>query len=716
MKGKNNNILFSFFRLGCIWEYLCQHNILYYDFHEDNFLFSKDGDFSVADMDDVEIVKFPEEIEKYANGLSNLYVNFGMELGAAFRYGFINAAGEIGNVLYDIMYNRNGMSALSITTVRKIDTNAETLSKIYSEWHSLVDDSFVKKITNKTYEYGEFSFIELMERNRNDYNEFKEKYKDNRDLLKHEYQVYFANGLTSENDFDIAASALTLCQIEFCNQQFFLAGYYYMVACERIVRNEAGLMSLKKDILYARYLFVSKFGQEETQRVYDYIFHETFRLRIQRSTENYFYEIWYWSDFSKDFLIEDYIKERSYGCYKCDDCNNIDFFDELIEKCGICGSKRIEKISLQEYINLKTNILTSEDTSASKKSFVDDTQNIEIHELKSVELIPIYVQMLNTYAKKGEYDAAIELGKQVEAFLQSNPNVYDEKGYVIEKAKAGGQIFCSTTTPNEVLKLFLEGTENVKNDYESYIYYKLCVLYDKKNNCTVALEYAEKLIKLANCSPRWLQQRYVECAYLLMKTYYEDKGDKKEALIYSNILFTYDMLDKIDHELSQNINCNEIRDTITSLMNIGNSNAKAGNISLAYSCYILALRMHIYHHGCRHPETALIYSNIAKLLATKKIYDEAYSFWGVSLMLLESSKIERYKEQISEIEMDISKCLSEADYYGSISKWKEEYMTEQTFNIFPEKRFENRESPDNKMPSIEISREELFKEYVVYNK
>ena len=103
-------------------------------------------------------------------------------------------------------------------------------------------------------------------------------------------------------------------------------------------------------------------------------------------------------------------------------------------------------------------------------------------------------------------------------------------------------------------------------------------------------------------------------------------------------------------------------------------------------------------------------------MASKKLYDEAYDFWAVSLMLLESSKIKQYKKQISEIEIDISKCLSESGYQGSVSQWKKECMTEQAFNIFPEKRFENNKSSDNETSIIEISGEEMFNEYVVYNK
>lgn len=718
MEEQNNNAFFGFFLLGCEWAILCRNNILYYDFHEGNILFKENGDLAVVDTDDAEIVEFPKEIRKYANGLINLYTNLGMDLGAAFRYGFTTVAGDVGCVLYDILYSRNELTALN-STIRKrqVDINAESLTKIYTKWNALVDESFVRKMTNGKYKYGEFSFIELMERNSEAYHNFKEAHKDNTDLLKHEYQVYFANGLFSENDFDVVASALTLCQIEFLRQQYFLASYYFCVARERITNNEDLLISLKNDLSYAVRLFISKFGQDGTQRLLAYVFHESFRLRIQRTIINYFYEIWYWSDFSREHSIEDFIEERQYGCYKCHDCNYVDFFDELIVECKSCGSKNIEQISLEEYISLEVSSLTSQSNDISKEGSVDHTHlKKKLPELDSAALIPLYIQAINTSECKNEYDNAIELAKCIEKFLHSNPNICDENGYVIEKARIGGQIFYSTITPNEVLKLFLDGTENVKNDYESYICYKLCVLYEKKNDRSTALEYAKRIIKLANCSPRWLHDNYIKCAYELLKNHYDDEDNKKEALIYSNIIFTYGMLNKIDNEFANNSNSSEIRNTIAILMDIGKSNASAGNISLAYSCYILALRMHIYHHGSRHPEAAIIYHNIAQLFAAKKLYKDAYSFWSVSLMLLESSKIKRFAEQISEIEKSILKLLSESTSHVTLSEWKKEWMAEWAFRVFPEKRFERKTSPDNKMPERKISSiEELLKEYSVYN-
>ena len=84
-------------------------------------------------------------------------------------------------------------------------------------------------------------------------------------------------------------------------------------------------------------------------------------------------------------------------------------------------------------------------------------------------------------------------------------------------------------------------------------------------------------------------------------------------------------------------------------------------------------------------------------------------------MLLEGSKIERYAEQISEIETSVLNVLSESTSHVTLSEWKKEWMAERAFNVFPEKRFERKTSPDNEIPKREISMEELLKEYVVYN-
>lgn len=713
----NNSILFNFFLLGCEWATLCRNSMLYYDFHKGNILANKNGDLSVVDIDDVEIAKFPEEMQKYANGLINLYANFGMELGAAFRYGFINAAGKTGNVLYDIMYNNNKLTSLkSVAKIRKVDINTEHLNKIYTEWNTLIDNSFVKNITDNSYKYGEFSYIELMERNLDDYHKFKEIYINNTNLMKHEYQVYFANGIYSENNFDIAATALTLCQLEFSNQQYFLAAYYLILAREIILNNEVFSVSLKKDIRFGEHLFVSKFGQEKSQKLLDYIFHETMRLRIERGIENYFYEIWYWEDFTRENSIEDFSLERWYGCYVCLDCNNVGFFDEELSICGLCGAKKLNQISLQKYIEIKINLLKTKSNDIPGQVITDDTSLLEeIPNIDRASLLPAYIQMVCLYEQKKNYDVAIEIARRIEFFLKDNPNICDKKGYVIEKAREGGQLFYSPIEPNNLTKLFLEETENVKNDYESYICHKLCNLYKENGNDTMALEYAHKTICLANNSPRWLQQTYVIYAYSLIKTYYDNCKKHNESLMYSNILFTYSMLDKMDKELSKDTKSIDIDDTIEALVTIGKSNSEVGNLHPAYSCYILALKMHIYHYGCRHPETAMIYSSIAQLLAIKKVYDEAYDFWAISLILLEGCGIERYKSQVLKIETDISRCLSDSDYQGDLSAWKEEWLKEKVFNVFPERRFEKMENEENGLPKIEISKEDILKQYTVYN-
>lgn len=714
-RPSENKILFSFYILGCRIAELCKSNILYYDFHDGNILFDKEGNCSILDLDDVEILEFPKEIEKYSNGIINLYTNFGMEYGAAFRYGLISVMGNIGQVLYDIMYNKHGLTVLeNIDKPRQV--NIENLNKMYMDWNSLVDNSFVKKVTNNSYQYYEFTFIELMQRNAIEFRKFKDTYKDNNKLMKHEYQTYLANAIRSENDFDIISASLTLCQLEFFSQDYFLAAYYYLLAREKTMNNEDFLMTLKDAMVYASALFVSKYGIEGSNRLFDYILHDTSKIRIQRGIiHNYFYEIWYWSDFAKEHLIDDFIVERLYGCYKCLDCNNMGFFDVEIKKCESCGSENLSKIPLLEYIALEKDRLMSLEDDISEESSEKATYiTADIPELNSVSLIPMYIQIISSCQREKEFDTAIELARCVETFLKDHPEVCDKKGYVIERAREGGQIFYSPSTPNMLAKFFLNITENVRNDYESYILHKISTLYEEKGDIESALKYARKIINIANNSPRWIKQDYIVHACSIEQAYCAVNGNHKKELIFANMLFTYKMLDMIDNEYSnENINWEE-KDTITNLVDIGETNANAENISLAYSCYMLALRMHIYRYGSRHPETAMIYSKLAQLLAIKKVYDEAYAFWGVSLLLLEKSKIERYNSQISEIETIILKCLSEVKYEGGLSDWKKEWMTDLAFNIFPEKRYEKNSSSENKIPKIEISKEDMLKDYIVH--
>lgn len=676
-------------------------------------LLNKQGKLSVIDIDDVEIAEFPKEIEKYARGLINLYSNFGMDVGAAFRYGVLTATGKVGYVLYDIMYNNHQLSCLgNIHDVRDVNIEYSDLNKIFIEWNDLVKNSFVKKVTHGTYKYREFSYAELMERNLHMYVDFKEKYKDDIDILKHEYQVYFANAVCSENKVDTLRAALMLCQLEFLKQRYFLAAYYYFVARKISLENEEYMKAFEKEIMYAGGFFVSKFGKEEGERILNYVSYESLRLRIDRILVNYFYEIWYWEDFSRLNEIEKYTKERKYGTYVCLNCGYINSYEDKLNICEMCGSQKLKEISLEEYIELKKDMLDFD-----KKGTIEEVDYFkeEIPILDNIELLPLYIQIVNFHEKKKEYEVAIKKAKCIESFLKDNVDIFDEEGYVIEKAKVGGQLFYSSIEPNEMAKFFLNGNDRVRNDYESYICHKLCVLYEKINDKMLAVKYAEKVINLANNSPRWLHQSYVKHAYLIMKKYFDEIGEKKDYLMYSNILFMYNMLDKIDKTLIENIESNVVENIIEDIMDIGSCNEHLDNIFIAYSCYILALKLHIHNYGIRHPEGARIYSNIAHLSAKKKRYEDAFLFWSVALLLLEKSGIERYMNQIGEIEKNIEKYLIESGYQKDIDIWKKEQLTDEVFETYVQRTLENAYKKGKELKKIEITEKERYREYTVYN-
>lgn len=705
--------LFGFFRLGCAYAILCRNNILYYDFHNDNTIISDSGDITIIDSDDMERVSFIENLEKYAKGIINIYSNFGMDFGAAFRYGFTCVAGEAGRVLYDIMYNNNELTCLNqITDSRKLNTQG--LAEKYEKWNILIDDSFVKKVTNNTYKYREFSFIELMERNSDVYNDFKQKHKDDTSLLMHEYQTYFANAFYSENIFDFVGAALSLCQIEFFNQQYFLSAYYLVISREVMASNEDCLTSLIPDLQHATYPFVNKFGENETKQLLLYIFHEVIRLRIQKKFANPFYEIWYWYDFSREHLIDDFLSERSYGCYKCIDCNYLGFFDNELLRCESCNSDNVCQISLEEYLELKEIHSKCDEDSCENSDISDVDATDNLPKLDNVSLIPIYFETISSYEKKLNYDKAIYFAKCVEDFLKNNLDICDDRGYVVEKANRFHKIFYSTIEPKQVLKLFLNEANDVKSDYESYVNYKLCVLYEKKGEYQMAYEYAQIIIDLANNSPRWLNYKYIRKACFIIKDFLDKLDNKIESLKYANFIFIYDMLDNLDGDFKKYDKNQEIYDTIHSLLNIGNSNADAENISIAYSCYTLALRMHIHHYGCKHPNSAIIYYNLGKLMISKKMYEDAYKHFAISLMLLEKSNIKKYKNSICKLEEMISEFLKESNYDGTLSDWKNVWMNDESFSVFPEKRLKKRDSDNNDSHIIEINLKELLNEFTTF--
>lgn len=715
MKNQQNyeTLLFNFFLMGCSWARLCRKNLLYYDFHRDNVIFMRTKGVRIIDLDDAEFLDFPKEIDTYAKALSNLFLNFGMDFGAAFRFGFITATGEVGTALFDLLYKNNGITPLNGPIVQK-QTEADNLQEIYAKWNELVDDSFVGKITNWNYEINEFSYIELMQRHHDEYKSFKNKYKNNYQLIRHEYQVYFANGLVKENDFDIVASALALSQFECIDQHFFLSAYYFFIFIERCLKDEGLRETVKGEEAIAQAFLLSRIGIDKSQQLIDYVKHETYRLRIQKFKTNPYLEIWYWSDFSKANSIEGFFENRHYGCYRCQDCDHIDFFDEDKDDsilCASCGSRRTEQISLSEYLRLLENKyrdqdvhdISANDNTLHAHSDIKDS----LPKLDNIAFIPLYISAVKQLEERNQYDDAIGILNQIDLYIQNNPSVLDENGYVIDTPMEAGGVFYSIIDPHKLLKLFSVENMTVKYDYESYIYYKRIELNDKKGDRISASQDALKLIEIANYSPRWVHESYLLRAYELLNGFYKEKGNNTEALTYSNVLFTYQMIEILENKHLKDADFDMV---INQFLNTGISNASAGNISLARSCLLFSLKMHIYFHGSRHPDSAVIYHHLAKVAVRKKLYEDAYRCWAVSLILLDVRK-EYFAELINDIEACISKSLSETGN-TTLADWKKKWMEEYAFSVFPEKRYEKHESDDSTLPHENVSPEELFREYV----
>lgn len=712
---------FGFFQLGCNWVDLCRQNILFFDFHEGNLIFDEDG-IKIVDIDDAKILEFPKEIEQFARGVIGLFINFGKEYGAAFRYGVCCEAGRIGQVMFDILYDKHGLTVVKSkceTSEKQLTVSTEKLIREYANWNKIIEDSFIRKMTDGKYEYDVFSYIELMQKNEYAYQTFKRTYGANSEAINHECQVYFANGLSSGNDFDVISSALTMSQIAFNNDKLFISVYYLFAAHEKKVQNEKLFVSFDEIESFMATLIASKIGKDSFNNLMDYVTHETFRLRIERGLKNPYYEIWYWEDFSKEHSFDDYIMERQYGYYVCDDCNNVGSFDGILDICDSCGSSRVKKISTHDYIRLQVSNLTSlqNEDAVNHKEEINDYSYSKIEdmstELPVLDSLAICVRRIIESEKKGHIQTAIELACSVESFLKNHPELFDEDGFVIEKPRTGGQIFYDLFDPTMLVKLFLDENEHVRNDYEGFICHVLCKLYKQNNDMENAVKYAKKTISLADSSRRWLFHVYVKEAYKTLSDYYQDNGDAQNALKYANIVFNYYILNTGEHILKETENHEVIDPFLTSIMSLGNINASAGNLSLAYSCFTFALRMHIYHHGCRHPDTAVIYHSIALLLVSKKLFEEAWAFWGVALLLLKDMKATRFIQQKADIEKAILASLEESRSQMTLSEWKDKNMTPIAFSVFPEKNFEK--ASKEEIHTREMSPWDLKKRLVVYN-
>lgn len=708
-------VLLSFFHLGCACAELCCKNILYYDFHEGNVFIEKHGKVHLLDMDGVEFIDFPKEIEQYASGIINLYTNFNLEHGAAFRFGFITVLGKTGALLFDILYNRYGLTTQNEILNKRLEAiDTDEIKREFDEWIELTSHSFVGQATKNTLSYDEFSFIELMERNLTLYHSFKEKYKSNNELLRHEYNVYIAHGLYKENSFDVIGAALSLCQIDIIEGQYFTAAYYIFLVKTLMLGSDRHTENYESLVQHVTSLFVSKFGVTETQNIFEFVTHESLRLLILRKgAKNFYYDIWYWSEFALEHSITEYILEKPYGCYFCQDCSKFEFYNGNIDKCFTCGSANIKLISLDMYMQLIIEKLLQEGEPCSKEVAVEiPIQEADLPDLNRIEHVSLYIGLIKQYKSNKQYTQAIQIAHRIESFLHDTTNIRDENGYLVDKVDCGSKIFYSPLEPKSVMKLFFDERTFVRYDYESYIYAILCELYQAQNADTEALKYANIILNLANNSRRWINKQYIVIAVQFLRDYYSSEKSSNEALKYANILFIYQMLETIEVAYEKESGL-EISELILSLMDIGQSYADDGNFWLAFPCYVLALKMHVFSCGEHHPDSAIIYSKLAELWAHKGLLDIAYKHWVISIKLLASVEAKRYEDQIDEIKSVIVKTLRDNQYTGTYEKWQEEWLTSEASSIFRENRYVKKDANDGKLPEITISKEDLLNDYVV---
>lgn len=676
---ESNNLLFGFFKLGTNVAKLCKENLMYTDYNDKNLLYDSDGNIILCDLDDMKNINFPKEIKTYAKSIMNLYTDVGMEFGAAFRFGFITSMGKIGEILYDILYYENNLTFLETSkSTKEYNINYDKIIKTYTKWKNLIENSFIKKHTHG-YEYEDYYFFDIMEKYYEEYKNFKKQFKNDMDLMRHEYNTYFANSLHSGNDFDLLASIITLCQIEFHRGKYIMASYYFFMIQE-LKKHYADNLLLKHyefEIGIVDTLFLEKFGTEKTVNILQNITQITLSLRMRNLSYyaiNRYLELWYWSDYERENNIDNLTLKKEYSFFLCKKCGHFNLFETLRSTCITCNSNDIIKITRKKFFEL-----LEEKTSKSDKTY----HIPKLPEPKSVEDLVEYIQIINTDIHNNEYSRAIELSKKVEKYINTNNKIKDENGYVIIKSSLAGNIFIDNDMPNILIKLFRISSDSVKSDYETYIYFKLCDLYDITNDIENSMKYANKIINIANNSKRWIQNRFYIFACEKIRDYYNKEHKFKEALEYTNIIFTLQLIDEFSEEKDEKI----IKEHITNFIELGEQNLSVGNIFLAYRCYLFALTQHIFLYGIRHPNRAKIYLKIAELYAKIKQYDNAFSCYALAITLIRKESYGKKTELKEAIENSLHNCLLISNYKGSLADWEKDWLNDKVYNFFPEERF-----------------------------
>lgn len=678
---------FGAFVAGCSIASLCANNIMYIDYHPGNIIIRDNGDVAIMDLDDVEFVDFPRELQQYARSIMNFHINFDKELGAAFRFGFIHSLGEAGAALYDYLFNEFDLSCYPNKQQNvALELDGESLTRKYEQWINLIRDTFIYQVSEQGMRYDEYYYLSLQQKNLELFRKSKEKYKDNMEVLRYEYETYLANSLRSGNRFDYLSALVTLSYAEWMQGNEILSAYYYSMANLEMQEEDeqfSGQLQIRRHVAA---LFMKKYGAEECRNLFLNITMETVYLRSCNPMANCYFEIWYWADFQKQHCIEELMGERNYLLYSCPNCGFEGFAEWHSAACSCCNCKDIKEISITEKIRLMVE--------AEQKK--QEQSVIEVPKLDCVEALDTWFDIIKERMVSGELDATIALAKEVESYLADHPEIKDAQGYVKMPKHCAGNVYRDIHDPTKLTKLLSIDCDYMKRDCETEIYVVLYRLYLAQDQLEGAETYAQRVIWLLNHSDRQIPSDYAKEAYGVLSELAERKGDNQLALEYASYRFVIHAV----LELEQS----DV-DLISSVNQIGKKYAISGHYGIAQFCFYSALRRHINKHGVQHPESIPIYINLGDVHAEKGKHAEACEFYGFAWMILEATRNEQYNRQKTMLAEEIEKCLKKMHYPGTLDEWKEEWIKPEKLQPFPEEHFVEHKK------KIEIS---SWDDYVVY--
>ena len=445
--------------------------------------------------------------------------------------------------------------------------DGERLARVYEQWMNLIRDAFIFQVSERGTKYDEYYYLSLQQKNEELFHKSKDKYKDNMEVLRYEYETYLANSLRSGNRFDYLSALVTHSYAEWMLGNEILSACYYSMA-NLEMQEEDKLFSRQLQMRrHVAALFAKKYGVEECRNLFRNITMETFYLRLCDPLANCYFDIWYWSDFQKQHCIEELMGERSYLLYSCPDCGFEDFAEWHSAACSCCNCKDIKEISITE----KVSMMVEAERNKQKQSV------IKVPKLDCVEVLDTWFDIIKQCMDSGELDAAITLAKEAESYLADHPEIKDAQGYVKMPRHCAGNVYRDIHDPTKLTKLLSIDRDYMKRDCETEICVVLYRLYLAQDQLEGAEMYAQRVIWLLNNSDRQIPSGYAEEAYEVLSELTERRGDNQLALEYASYRFVIHAVLELER--------NDV-DLISLVNQIGKKYAISGHYGIAQFCFL----------------------------------------------------------------------------------------------------------------------------------